>query len=142
MANRGEAQGGGARAMQDGRRPVVAVVDDDEAVRESLRFLLDIAGYEVITFDSAQDYLDRVHCRPATCLVVDQHMPNTTGLELLASLRQLGAQLPTALITGSPTSDIVRQATALGVACVLEKPLVDDALLRFLACAAAGACAS
>ncbi len=126
--------------MQDGCRPVVIVVDDDEAVRESLRFLLDIAGYDVMTFDSAQAYLDRVNREPAACMVLDQHMPNTTGLELLAVLRQSGARLPTALITGSPSPDLVRQATALGASRVLEKPLADDALLRFVACAAAGAC--
>ena len=127
--------------MQDGRRPVVAVIDDDEAVRESLRFLLDIAGYEVVAFDSAQDYLDHINRQPATCLVIDQHMPQTTGLELLATLRQRGARLPVALITGSPSPDIVRQASALGVTRVLEKPLADDALLRFVACAASGGCA-
>jgi len=126
--------------MQDGRRPVVIVVDDDEAVRESLRFLLDIAGYDVMTFESAQAYLDRVNREPAACMVLDQHMPNTTGLELLAVLRQSGARLPTALITGSPSPDLVRQATALGATRVLEKPLADDALLRFVACATAGAC--
>jgi two-component system response regulator FixJ len=126
--------------MQDGRRPMVIVVDDDEAVRESLRFLLDIAGYDVMTFESAQAYLDRVDREPATCMVLDQHMPNTTGLELLAVLRQSGARLPTALITGSPSPDLVRQATALGADRVLEKPLADDALLRFVACAASGAC--
>lgn len=126
--------------MQDGRRPMVIVVDDDEAVRESLRFLLDIAGYDVLTFDSAQAYLDRADPQGATCMVLDQHMPNTTGLELLTVLRQTGARLPTALITGSPSPDLVRQATALGAAKVLEKPLADDALLRFVACAAAGAC--
>jgi len=124
--------------MQDGRRPVVVVVDDDEAVRESLRFLLDIAGYETVTFESAQDYLDHLCGQPATCLVLDQHMPHTTGLELLAVLRQRGARLPAALITGSSSPELVRQATALGGARVLEKPLADDALLRFVACAAHG----
>jgi two-component system response regulator FixJ len=125
--------------MQAEHRPVVIVVDDDEAVRESLRFLLDTAGYDAVTFDSAQDYLDHVDGQPAACLVLDQHMPQATGLELLAVLHQRGLDLPTALITGSLSADIVRQATALGAAQVLEKPLVDDALLRFVACAAYGA---
>jgi two-component system response regulator FixJ len=132
--------------MQDGHRPVVVVVDDDEAVRESLRFLLDVAGYDAATFESAQDYLDHIADRPATCavpatcLVVDQHMPQTTGLELLAMLRQRGSRLPTALITGSVSPDIMRQAAALGVMRVLEKPLADDALLCFVACAASRRC--
>jgi two-component system response regulator FixJ len=126
--------------MQDEHRPMVIVVDDDEAVRESLRFLLDIAGYDVLAFESAQAYLDRVDREPAACMVLDQHMPNTTGLQLLAVLRQSDARLPTALITGSPSPDLVRQATALGATRVLEKPLADDALLRFVECAASGAC--
>jgi two-component system, LuxR family, response regulator FixJ len=116
--------------MQDGNRPLVIVIDDDEAVRDSLRFLLDIAGYDVVTFDSAQAYLDRTDRQGATCMLLDQHMPNTTGLELLTLLRH----------GGSPSSDLVRQAIALGAARVLEKPLADDALLHFVACAAAGAC--
>jgi two-component system, LuxR family, response regulator FixJ len=123
--------------MQDGHRPLVIVVDDDEAVRESLQFLLDIAGYDVVAFDSAQAYLDRPDRQGATCMVLDQHMPNTTGLELLTLLRSSGARLPTALITGSPSPDLVRQAIALGAERVLEKPLADDALLHFVACAAA-----
>ena len=126
--------------MQDGHRPVVVVVDDDQAVRESLRFLLDVAGYDVATFESARDYLDHVAGQPVTCLVVDQHMPQTTGLELLAMLRQRGSRLPTALITGSVSPDILRQATALGVTRVLEKPLADDALLCFVARAVTGSC--
>jgi len=65
-------------------------------------------------------------------------MPNTTGLELLTLLRQRGADVPTALITGSPSPDLVRQATAAGAAEVLEKPLADDALLSFVANAATG----
>jgi FixJ family two-component response regulator len=124
--------------MRDGRRPVVAVIDDDEAVRESLRFLLDIAGYEVAVFTSAQDCLDHIDSQIASCLVVDQHMPHTTGLELLAELRARGLRLPTALITGSSSPDIRRQADVLGVTRVLEKPLTDDALLRFVACATSG----
>jgi FixJ family two-component response regulator len=141
MASTGTAKGGGALVMQDGRRPVVIVVDDDESVRESLRFLLDIAGYDVVAYDSAQDCLDQVGHQAADCLVVDQHMPHTTGLELLATLRERGVRLPTALITGSLSPDILRQATALGANRVLEKPLADDALLRFVACAASGGCA-
>jgi two-component system, LuxR family, response regulator FixJ len=133
----GSAAGSGAIVMQDGDRPVVVVVDDDEAVRESLRFLLEIAGYDVVTFDSAQAYLDDANRHPATCLVLDQHMPHTTGLELLAALRESGAHLPTALITGSPSPDLVRLARELGVVRVLEKPLDDGMLLAFIECARA-----
>ena len=128
--------------MQDGQRPVVIIVDDDEAVRDSLRFLLDAAGYDAVTFNSAQGYLDQIDGQAATCLVLDQHMPQTTGLELLAVLQRRDMDMPTALITGSLSDDIVRQATALGAVRVLEKPLADDALLRFVAFAASGAVVS
>jgi two-component system response regulator FixJ len=125
--------------MIDGRHPVVAVVDDDEHVRESLRFLLETAGYVVVTYDSAQAYLDQVATQPAACLVLDLHMPQVTGVELLTQLRRRGGRLPTALITGSPSPELVRRVDALGAARVLEKPLADDALLRFVHCAINGA---
>jgi two-component system response regulator FixJ len=128
----------GAEIMQNGPRPVVAVVDDDDDVRESLRFLLETAGYDVAAYDSAQAYLDHLNDQVAACLVLDQHMPQITGVELLIQLQQRGADLPTALITGSPSSDLVRRAKALGVAQILEKPLADDALLRFVQCVTSG----
>lgn len=124
--------------MQNAPRPVVAVVDDDDDVRESLRFLLETAGYDVAAYDSAQAYLDHLADPAAACLVLDHHMPQITGVELLTQLHRRGADLPTALITGSPSPDLVRRAKALGVARVLEKPLADDALLRFVQCATSG----
>jgi two-component system response regulator FixJ len=127
--------------MSDGRNPMIAVVDDDLDVRESLRFLLETAGYSVATYESANDYLDRVAADHPACLVLDQHMPQVTGVELLALLRERGAALPTALITGSPTPELLRRAAALGAQRVLEKPLADDALLRFIRCATSGAAA-
>lgn len=124
--------------MADPRRPVVAVVDDDEDVRESLRFLLETAGYDVATYDSAQDYLDHLAGSPAACLVLDQHMPQVTGTELLDLLRARGPRLPTALITGSPSPDLVRRAQEAGATRVLEKPLADDSLLCFVQHAISG----
>jgi FixJ family two-component response regulator len=63
---------------------------------------------------------------------VDQHMPDQTGLQLVSSLREKGTQLPIALITGSPSPDLLRLAHELGVTKVMEKPLDDEALLRFI----------
>lgn len=126
--------------MAEPRRAVVAVVDDDEDVRESLRFLLETAGYDVATYDSAQDYLDHRAKSPATCLVIDQHMPQVTGTELLDLLHARGARLPTALITGSLSPDLVRRAQEAGATRVLEKPLADDSLLCFVHRAVSGCC--
>jgi FixJ family two-component response regulator len=110
----------------------VAVVDDDEAVRESLRFLLEIAGYQVATFPSGCDFLRTGTVYAAACLLVDQHMPQLTGLQLLRYLRESGNKTPVALMTGSPSVDLTRQAHDLGAAEVLEKPLADEVLFRFV----------
>jgi len=118
--------------MQNLSAHLVAVVDDDDAVRDSLRFLLEIAGYAVTTFASGAEFLKNAQLGDLTCLVVDQHMPDQTGLQLIGRLRAQGVDLPVALITGSPTPDVLRQAQMLGVAKVLEKPLDDDVLLDFI----------
>ncbi len=118
--------------MDDGYHRAVAVVDDDDAVRDSLQFLLEIAGFSVAAYGSAGQFLDQAKPNELSCLVVDQHMPETTGLQLIQRLRGKGMALPIALITGSPSPELIRRAKELGVSAVLEKPLSDDVLLRFV----------
>ena len=118
--------------MRDAYHRLVAVVDDDDAVRDSLRFLLEIAGYSVASYGSAAQFLHEAPIGELVCLVVDQHMPDQTGLQLVARLRAQGVSLPVALITGSPSADLVRLARELSVAKVMEKPLDDDVLLDFI----------
>jgi two-component system response regulator FixJ len=101
-------------------------------VRDSLRFLLEIAGYSVASYGSAAQFLHEAPIGELVCLVVDQHMPDQTGLQLVARLRAQGVSLPVALITGSPSADLVRLARELSVAKVMEKPLDDDVLLDFI----------
>jgi two-component system response regulator FixJ len=116
--------------MRDGHSRLVAVVDDDASVRDAIRFLLEMADFLVRTYESPARFLDD-EWRDLDCLVVDQHMPVHTGLEVLARLRGEGALLPVVLITGSTSPDLERRAAELG-ATVLVKPLVDDDLLGFL----------
>jgi len=118
--------------MPDEARRLVGVVDDDEAVRDSLGFLLETAGLNVVTYSSAAQFLSEASLDDLACLVVDQHMPELTGLQLIARLRGQGVTLPITLITGSPSADLIRLARELGVAGVLEKPLDDAALLAFI----------
>lgn len=118
--------------MRSGSHRLVAVVDDDDAVRDSLRFLLEIAGHSVAAYGSAAQFLDEAPMEELVCLVVDQHMPEQTGLQLVSQLRARGVTLPVALITGSPSADLIRLARELGVAQVMEKPLDDDLLLDFI----------
>lgn len=113
----------------------VAVVDDDDAVRDALRFLLETAGYDVHGYASAQAFLPEAERHHWRYLVVDEHMPAVSGLDLVARLRGTGHAIPTLLITGSATPDVVDRAAALGVTAVLEKPLADADLLRYVAAA-------
>ncbi len=109
----------------------VAVVDDDPAVLDSLRFLLEVVGHRVATYASAAAFLaDRATRHP--CLILDHHMPQMTGLELAAKLRTAGEAIPVLLITGSPSPAIVARAAELGIEKVLEKPPDENDLLSFV----------
>jgi two-component system, LuxR family, response regulator FixJ len=112
-------------------RRKVAVVDDDHAVRESLRFLLDIMGHAVEVFESAAEFL-KAEAKQFACLILDHHMPHMTGLELAEKLRTNGNLLPIMLITGSPSDTIVSRAADLGISRILDKPPSEEELLDFI----------
>jgi two-component system response regulator FixJ len=108
----------------------IAIVDDDAAVRESLRFLLEVSGFAVDTFASAAEFqTGRAAVNPGG-MILDHHMPIVSGLELVAQLRAAGDALPVLLITGSPSPAIAERAAALGVR-VAEKPPSEHELLAF-----------
>jgi FixJ family two-component response regulator len=109
----------------------VAIVDDDHAVRESFRFLLEVIGHPVETFASAAEFLT-AEIRHLACLILDHHMPDMTGLQLAEKLRADGSVLPILLITGSPSPAIVARAAELGIVQVLEKPPEEDDLIDFI----------
>ncbi len=108
---------------------VVAVVDDDPAVRESLRFLLETAGHTVETYGSGMHFLAEAQPARVSCLVLDQQMPQLTGLDLLARLRAGGLSTPALIVASATGPKLAKRATELGVAGVLEKPLAQDDLL-------------
>ncbi len=116
--------------MSRGDRPI-AIVEDDPGVLESLRFMLDAAGYAVATYDSATSFL-RGDQGQARCLIIDHHMPQKTGLELVEELRGQGDARPVLLITAAPSAGIYANAETLGIERVLEKPLADDDLFDFI----------
>jgi len=111
-------------------RPI-AIIEDDSGVLESLRFVLEAAGYKVATYDSAAAFLRDDHGL-ALGLIVDQHMPEKTGLELAHDLRSRGDSRPFLLITAAPSPSIHARAKELGVERVLEKPLANDDLFEFI----------
>lgn len=117
--------------MIENRSHKVAVVDDDAAVLESFRFMLELAGFPVAAYPSALAFLERTGSQPR-CLILDQHMPLMTGLELTARLRADGINIPTMLITSSPSPAIVARAAEIGVERVLLKPATETDLIAFV----------
>src|SRR4051794_23065545 len=130
----------GPRRIQDEMReepmsqpPVrVAVVDDYGAVLESTRFLLEVEGYVVSTFASAAALLDVVPTQAFDCLIVDYHMPCLTGLELAQRMRARGDLRPIMLMSGSMTPDIMAEAALIEIQEVVEKPMHDALIIRFV----------
>lgn len=114
--------------MQGQGDTIVHVVDDDAAVRESLEALLLVAGFEVVTHDSAEAFLERVPA-PEGCLLLDLNMPGMSGLELLEKLRREGDETPVVILTANRDARVRERARELGVAGFLTKPVTEAALI-------------
>jgi two-component system response regulator FixJ len=108
---------------------VVHVIDDDDAVRESLRFLLESVGLEVCTYNSASAFLKELSHDVHGCVVTDIRMPGVSGIELLRHLSDLGKVLPVIIITGHADVPLAVEAMKCGALDFLEKPFDDDELL-------------
>jgi two-component system, LuxR family, response regulator FixJ len=107
----------------------VHVIDDDQAVRESVAFLLTAAGFEVRAHDSAEAFLDGLEQIKSGCIVTDVRMPQMSGLELLQRVRQTRPDLPVIVITGPGDVALAVEAMKAGAADFLEKPFDDEALV-------------
>lgn len=107
----------------------VLVVDDDPAVRNSLRFSLEIEGYRVRLFRSDKDVLDLDELPQSACLVIDYNLADSNGLDLIAAMRARGYRSPAILITSHPPIGVRQRAAAAGVP-IVEKPLLGDALIE------------
>jgi len=111
--------------------PLIIVVDDDAAVRNSLKFSLEVDGFAVRTCASAEELLRMGELRACQCLITDQNMPGTTGLELVAVLRKQGIEVPAILISGHVTTALTRHASGAGVP-VVEKPFLGQKLIELI----------
>jgi len=109
--------------------PKAHVIDDDEAVRNSLAFLFECAGLPVQTYDSALAFLDVAPGLQAGCIVTDVRMPDMDGLALQRRLLELGVRLPLIVITGHGDVPVAVQALKAGAADFIEKPFDDEVLL-------------
>jgi two-component system, LuxR family, response regulator FixJ len=119
------------KRMPEAGRHAVALVEDDDAVRDSLRFVLELAGYVVEAFATGAEFL-KAEMGHIACLILDHHMPNMTGLELVEHLRANGIALPILLVTGDLSPAIATRAAGLGVNSVLTKPVNEQDLLDFI----------
>ncbi len=111
------------------RRPIVAVVDDDPAVCSSLKFALELEGFAVRTYPSAAEVLRAGERDPCDCFVVDQRMPEMTGLELIEALRRRHVSTPAILIVSHSSAAVSGRAAKAAVP-IVEKPLLGNALVE------------
>jgi two-component system response regulator FixJ len=109
--------------------PLVIIVDDDVAVRNSLKFSLEVEGFVVRVYAGASELLREAEL-PAggSCLVVDQNMPGMNGLDLVTHLRARAVAVPAILMTGSPTRALSERAGKAGVV-IVEKPFLGAMLV-------------
>ena len=117
--------------MTNSASPRICIIDDDDAVRDSLRELLHSHGYEVGDFASASDYLASNHAvdDDFDCAIVDLQMPGMTGLELFEITRVRTPSLPFVMITGRADSALKERARRGGVIAMLDKPIGERTLI-------------
>lgn len=113
----------------DAQPPVIFVVDDDDAIRQSIRDVLEDDGRKVEDFATSESFLTSYRPGPEACLIVDATLPGMSGVALLARLRKDGHHLPAIMITGSGDVHIAVEAMKAGAADFIEKPISREELL-------------
>ena len=109
---------------------VVHIIDDDEAIRDSLSFLLESVSMTALTYDSAVTFLSQIDRLAPGCIVTDVRMPNMSGLDLVRRLTELGVAYPVVVMTGHADVPLAVEAMKAGAVEFLEKPFEEQALLR------------
>jgi len=109
--------------------PLIAIVDDDESVRNAIKGLMRSMGFAAEVFSSANEFLHSGDMGRAACLVADVNMPNMSGIDLHQSLLLQGHAIPTILITAYPSDNDRARALQAGVLCYLAKPFDEHDLL-------------
>jgi two-component system response regulator FixJ len=118
--------------------PVVHIVDDDPAIRDSLAFLLDTADLASCTYESGAALLARARGLEPGCIVTDVRMPDMGGLEMVRRLAEMGVRHPVIVMTGHADVPLAIEAVRAGVKDFIEKPFDDEALLASIRMALAG----
>jgi two-component system response regulator FixJ len=121
---------GGIATVDAGVRPVVHIVDDDEAVRRSVAVLLVSSGHTTQTYSSAEAFLSSQGSQQPGCVIVDIRMPGMDGLALQQELNRRRITLPLIVVTGHADVGLAVQAMKAGAVDFIEKPYSEDDLLR------------
>jgi FixJ family two-component response regulator len=118
--------------MREAREPgpVIAIVDDDPAVREGLKALIASAEWRAETFSSAQEFLAHLTAEAPSCVVLDLHMPGLSGLDLQKRMAEVGLDIPIVFLTGHGNIPTSVQAMKAGAVEFLTKPVDEEDLLR------------
>jgi len=112
------------------REPTIFIVDDDDAIRDSLQLLLESAGLRHVTgYGASRRFLEEAAPQPGDCLLLDIRMPDMDGLELQVELNRRGTRLPVIIMTGHGDVPIAVRAMKAGAFEFLEKPFSDELLL-------------
>ena len=112
------------------KKPLIAIVDDDQSMREATTGLMRSLGFDAEAFSSADDFLRFPHLGRTDCLVTDIHMPGMSGLDLHLKLVALGVSMPTVLITAYPNENLRARGFGPDVVGYLEKPFDEQDLLN------------
>jgi FixJ family two-component response regulator len=111
------------------KKPLISIVDDDDALRDAMNGLMRALGFRVKTFASAEEFLQFNGLRDTACLIADVQMPRVSGPELHRRLVETGASIPTILITAYPEDSVRALALEAGVIAYLTKPFSKNDLL-------------
>ena len=110
----------------------ISIIDDDQTVREATGDLVQSLGYDVVTFESAERFLESGRLAETSCLITDLHMPGLSGLELQSRLIAEGQRIPVIFVTAFPEERFRRRAMNAGAVGFLSKPFDEGSLIRSL----------
>lgn len=116
--------------MLDGR--IIAIVDDDQSLRQALERFLGTFGFRVRTFASGEECLQFSDLQFVACLLLDVAMPGMSGLEVKRQLSERGLRIPTVFVTAHADDETTRQLVAAGAIAIMPKPVDQEELLRLV----------
>jgi len=122
---------------RSGEAPLIGIVDDDEAIRDSISSLVRSVGFRAMVFPSAEGFLGSTWMHDSDCLILDVRMPGLSGLELQSRLAGMEVPIPVIFATAHHDDDVRKRALDQGAVAFLRKPFTDEALFKAMCSALA-----